>query len=110
MPKLLTALGTATILMASNAIIWKAEAAMVTGVGNLPLSNSYSLAKRFAASAALMDAPAAAAIGHATRAIGPIAITAMSIGPDRESILPCWATCRNNSPKPPSIPFCMPGN
>ncbi len=81
MRKLLTALGTATILMASNAIIWKAEAAMVTGVGNLPLSNSYSLAKRFAASAALMDAPAAAAIGHATRAIGPIDITAMAIGP-----------------------------
>jgi hypothetical protein len=46
MPKLLTALGTATILMASNAIIWKAEAAMVTGVGNLPLSNSYSLVEK----------------------------------------------------------------
>jgi hypothetical protein len=42
MRKLLTALGTATILVASNAIIWKAEAAMVTGVGNPPLSNSYS--------------------------------------------------------------------
>ena len=35
-------------------------------------------------SAALMDAPAAAAIGHlsrATRAIGPIDITAIAIGP-----------------------------
>ena len=46
MRKLLTALGTATILMASNVIIWKAEAAMVTGVGNLPLSNSYSLVEK----------------------------------------------------------------
>jgi hypothetical protein len=39
---LLTALATATILMGSNAIIWKVEAATVTGIGNLPLSNSYS--------------------------------------------------------------------
>jgi hypothetical protein len=46
MRKLLTALGTATILMASNGIIWKAEAAMVTSVGNLPLSNSYSLVEK----------------------------------------------------------------
>ena len=46
MPKLLTALGTASMLMASNAIIWKAEAAMVTGVGNLLLSNSYSLVEK----------------------------------------------------------------
>jgi hypothetical protein len=42
MRKLLTALATATILMASNALICKAEAAMVTGAGNLPLPNSYS--------------------------------------------------------------------
>ena len=40
--QLLTALATATILMGSNAIIWKVEAATVTGIGNLPLSNSYS--------------------------------------------------------------------
>ena len=46
MRKLLTAIGTATILMASNGIIWKAEAAMVTSVGNLPLSNSYSLVEK----------------------------------------------------------------
>ena len=42
MRKLLTALATAAMLLASNALIWKAEAAMVTGVGNLPLPNSYS--------------------------------------------------------------------
>jgi hypothetical protein len=42
MRKLLTALATATILMASNALTCKAEAAMVTGAGNLPLPNSYS--------------------------------------------------------------------
>ena len=42
MRKLLTALATAIVIMASNAIIWKAEAAMVTSVGNLPLSNNFS--------------------------------------------------------------------
>ncbi len=41
MRKLLTALATAIILMASNALIGKAEAAMVTGA-NLPLPNGYS--------------------------------------------------------------------
>ena len=46
MRKLLTALGTAIILMACHAIIWNAEAAMVTGVENLPLANSYSLVER----------------------------------------------------------------
>ena len=34
MRKLLTALATTSMLMASNATIGKAEAAMVTGVGN----------------------------------------------------------------------------
>jgi hypothetical protein len=46
MRTLLTVLATATILMASTAIIWKAEAAIVTGVGNPPLSNSYSLVEK----------------------------------------------------------------
>jgi hypothetical protein len=42
MPKLLTAIATATIVIASSGIIWKAEAATMTAVGSLPLSNSYS--------------------------------------------------------------------
>jgi hypothetical protein len=39
MRKLLTSVATATILIASTGVIWKVEAATVTG---LPLSNSYS--------------------------------------------------------------------
>ena len=43
MPKLLTALATATILMASSGIIWKAEAAPITSLGSLaPLTKSYT--------------------------------------------------------------------
>ena len=43
MPKVLTALATATILMASSGIIWKAEAAPMTHIGSLtPLTKSYA--------------------------------------------------------------------
>jgi hypothetical protein len=43
MPKLLTALATAMILVASSGIIWKAEAAPMTNIGNLaPLTKSYT--------------------------------------------------------------------
>ena len=98
MRKLLTALATTSMLMASNATIWKAEAAMVTGVGNLPLANSYSPVEKFAVSAARMDAPAAAAIGdRATRAIGRIDITALAIGP---TVRIAGAGSKEPEPKP----------
>ena len=42
MSKLVTVLATATILIAGGGMIWRAEAATVTGIKNLPLSNSYS--------------------------------------------------------------------
>ena len=43
MPKLLTVFATATILIASSGIIWKAEAAPTTGIGSLaPLTKSYT--------------------------------------------------------------------
>jgi hypothetical protein len=43
MPKLLTALATATILMASSGIIWKAEATPMTNIGSLThLTKSYT--------------------------------------------------------------------
>ena len=43
MPKLPTAFATATILLASSGIVWKAEAATMTGVGSLaPLTTSYT--------------------------------------------------------------------
>ncbi len=102
MRKLLTALATTSMLMASNATIWKAEAAMVTGVGNLPLANSYSPVEKFAVSAARMDAPADAAIGdlmvvRATRAIGRIDITALAIGP---TVRIAGAGSKEPEPKP----------
>ena len=42
MRTLRAALAAATILIASSAVIWKAEATMGTSVGNLSLANSYS--------------------------------------------------------------------
>jgi hypothetical protein len=42
MRKLLTAVATATVLLAISAITEKAEAATLTGVGSLPLANSYA--------------------------------------------------------------------
>jgi len=42
MRTLRAALAAATILIASSAVIWKAEATMGTRVGNLSLANSYS--------------------------------------------------------------------
>ena len=86
MRKLLTALATAAMLLASNALIWKAEAAMVTGVGNLPLPNSYSPVEKIRC----VCGPYGCACGRrhwrpygspATRAIGRIDITALAIGP-----------------------------
>ena len=53
MRKLLTALATTSMLMASNATIWKAEAAMVTGVGNRLWRIAIRPSKRFAVSAAV---------------------------------------------------------
>ena len=102
MRKLLTALATTSMLMASNATIWKAEAAMVTGVGNRLWRIAIRPSKRFAVSAARMDAPADAAIGdlmvvRATRAIGRIDITALAIGP---TVRIAGAGSKEPEPKP----------
>ena len=97
MRKLLTALATTSMLMASNATIWKAEAAMVTGVGNLPLANSYSPVEKIRC----VCGPYGCACGRrhwrATRAIGRIDITALAIGP---TVRIAGAGSKEPEPKP----------
>ena len=49
MPKLLSALATATILLIGSGIVWKAEAATMTNVGRLaPLTKSYASVEKVA--------------------------------------------------------------